>query len=246
MNILSIARRELAAYFYSPIAYIVLALFLVVQGIVFTIFLNFLNSPAAPPGAVMSYFFGGTFLFWVSVLFATAFLPMRLLAEERRSGTLETLLTAPVRESQVVLGKYLACLAFYALLWLPEVGYVGLLWRYGGRPDLGPILSGYLGALLVGAALLAWGLFASALTRNQIIAAALGFVFSLALLLLGIGQEFATAPLAKDLLGYVHLFKQMEDFGRGVVDSRHVIFLASTTGLGLYATAKVLELKKGS
>jgi ABC-2 type transport system permease protein len=246
VNTFTIARRELAAYFYSPIAYVVLGLFLVVQGIVFTVFLHFLNSPQAPPGAVMSYFFGGTLLYWVSVIFAVSFLPMRLLAEEQRSGTLETLLTAPVRDAEVVLGKYLACLCFYILLWLPEALYVALLWRYGGKPDLGPIAAGYLGAFLSGAALLAWGLFASALTRNQIIAATLAFVFSLALLLLGIAQEFTTSPGTRAVLGYVHMFKQMEDFGRGVVDSRHVVFLLSMTGLGLYATVKALELKKGS
>src|SRR5262249_42081417 len=156
MNIFTIARRELAAYFYSPVAYIVLALFLVIQGITFTLFLQFLNHPSAPPGAVMSYFFGGTFLFWISVIPATAFLSMRLIAEERRTGTIEALLTAPVRDAEVVLGKYLACLGFYTLLWVPAVLYVALLWRFGGRPDFGPIAAGYVGAILVGAALLAW------------------------------------------------------------------------------------------
>jgi ABC-2 type transport system permease protein len=246
MNVLTIARRELAAYFYSPVAYVVLSLFLLVQGICFTIFLYFLNSPSAPPGAVMSFFFGGTLLFWVSVIFAAAVVPMRLLAEERRTGTLETLLTAPVSNGEVVIGKYLACLAFYMLLWLPEVAYVALLWRFGGRPDLGPIAAGYLGVFLVGAALCAWGLFASALTRNQIVAATLGFVFALALLLLGIGQEFVGPGLVHDTLAYIHLFRQMEDFGRGLVDSRHVVFLTTLTVLGLFATVKVVEWKKGA
>jgi ABC-2 type transport system permease protein len=246
VNLFTIARRELAAYFYSPVAYVVLALFLVVQGIVFSILLNFLNSPQAPPGAVMSIFFGGTFLFWVSVIFAVSFLPMRLFAEERRSGTLETLLTAPVRDVEVVGGKYLACLAFYGLLWLPEIAYVALLWRLGGRPDLGPIAAGYLGAFLVGAALLAWGLLASALSKNQIVAATLAFVFSLSLLLVGIAEEFVTTAWVKETLSYVHLFKAMEDFGRGMVDSRRVVFLLSLTGVGLYGTTKALELKRGT
>ena len=246
MNALTIARRELAAYFYSPIAYVVLALFLVLQGVVFVLFLNFLNQPMAPPGAVMQFFFGGTILYWVSVILAVAVLPMRLLAEERKSGTLETLLTAPVREAEVVVGKYLAALAFYVFLWLPELAYVGLLWRYAGRPDLGPIVSGYLGSFLVGAALLAWGLLASALTRNQIIAAVLSFVFAFILLLAGIGQDFANAEWVKDTLGYVHMFKSMDDFSRGVVDTRHVVFLLSLTALGLYSSVKVLELKKGT
>jgi ABC-2 type transport system permease protein len=246
MNVLTIARRELAAYFYSPIAYVVLALFLVLQGVVFVLFLNFLNQPMAPPGAVMQFFFGGTILYWISVILAVAVLPMRLLAEERKTGTLETLLTAPVREYEVVIGKYLAALAFYILLWLPEWAYVGLLWRYAGRPDLGPIAAGYLGSFLVGGALLAWGVLASALTRNQIIAAVLSFVFAFILLLAGVGQEFVEAGWLRETLGYVHMFKQMDDFSRGVVDTRHIVFLLSLTALGLYSSVKVLELKKGT
>jgi gliding motility-associated transport system permease protein len=194
----------------------------------------------------MQFFFGGTILYWVSVILAVSVLPMRLLAEERKAGTLETLLTAPVREFEVVVGKYLAALAFYTLLWLPELAYVGLLWRYAGRPDLGPIAAGYLGSFLVGAALLAWGVLASALTRNQIIAAVLAFVFSFILLLAGIGQDFAQAEWLRDTLGYVHLFKSMDDFSRGVVDTRHIVFLLSLTVLGLYSSVKVLELKKGT
>ncbi|HJZ88133.1 MAG TPA: ABC transporter permease [Polyangia bacterium] len=246
MNLLTIARRELLAYFYSPIAYVVLALFLLIQGIYFWLFLTFLSQPGAPPGAVMSYFFGGTILFWMSTIFSVSLLSMRLLAEERRSGTFETLLTAPVRDIEVVLGKYLACLLFYLLLWLPEVIYVALLWRFAGRPDLGPIAAGYLGAFLVGAALMSFGLLASALTRNQIIAATLAFVFSWALVLVGVAQDFVTSQSLRDTLGYVHMFKLMEDFGRGIVDTRHVVFLLTLTVLGLYATTKVVELKKGA
>ena len=246
MNTFVIARRELLAYFYSPVAYVVLALFLVIQGIYFWLFLNFLSAPSAPPGAVMSYFFGGTIVFWISTIFASSLLPMRLLAEERKSGTLETLLTAPVRDGEVVLGKYLACVAFYALLWLPELAYVVLLWRFAGRPDLGPVAAGFLGALLTGAALLAWGLLASALSRNQIVAAVLAFAFSFALLLLGVTEDFANSQTLRAVLSYMQMFKLMEDFGRGIVDSRHVVFLLSLTAIGLYATVKVVELKKGT
>jgi ABC-2 type transport system permease protein len=246
VNLYAIYRRELAGFFYSPIAFVVSALFLVVQGVYFTLFLYFLNDPKAPPGAVMSYFFGGTILFWIGVLLVSALLPMRLLAEERRSGTLEPLLTAPVREAEVVLGKYLAVVTFYACLWVPIGSYVAVLWRFSGRPDLGPIAAGFLGAFLVGAALLAWGVLASALTRNQIVAATVGFVFALVLLLGGIGQEFVGPGALHDTLAYMHLFTLMEDFGRGVVDSRHVVFLLTLTTLGLYFAVKALELKKGA
>src|SRR5579883_66355 len=108
VNIPTIARRELAAYFYSPIAYIILTLFLLIEGFCFWLFVRFLNQPNAPHGSVMQFFFGGTFLYWTVILIILPLLTMRLLAEERRTGTIEPLMTAPVTDSEVVLGKYLA------------------------------------------------------------------------------------------------------------------------------------------
>ncbi len=248
MKALTIARRELAAYFYSPISYVVMTLFLVSQGYEFWMLAALLNGRDAPHGAVLQYFFGGTFLYWLFLMFIVAVITMRLIAEERRTGTIEPLLTAPVGEFDVVCGKYLGALAFYAALWVPTLIYVLILRAYspeGAAPDAGPIVAGYLGTLLVGAGALALGLFASALTRNQIVATVLSFV-GLALLLLGgaLGDSlFRTGPWAA-LLAHVNLFRHMEDFGRGIVDSRHIVYHLGLVAIGLFGAARMLSRRR--
>jgi ABC-2 type transport system permease protein len=241
---LVIARRELAAYFYSPISWIVMTLFLVATGYEFWLLAALLNGRETPHGAVLQYFFGGTFLYWLFLMFIVAVISMRLVAEERRMNTLEPLLTAPVREADVIVGKFLGALAFYGALWLPTLLYVLVLRSYGSI-DLGPIVAGYLGTLLVGASTLSLGLFFSTLTKNQIVAAVLSFVVLAILLLIGaLGDAlFRTGPSAA-LLQHVNLFRHMEDFGRGLVDSRHVIYHLSLALLGLYAATRVLLHRK--
>lgn len=247
-NLPTVARRELAAYFYSPIAYVVLTLFLLVQGYSFWVFARFLSEPNAPHGAVLQYFFGGTFLYWMFLIFVVAALTMRLIAEERRAGTLETLMTAPVTETEVIGGKFVAAWLFYAFLWLPTGVYVTLLGVFsptGGGPELGPVVSGYLGTLLIGGAFVAVGLFASTLTRNQIIAAVLSFVFLSLMLLVGILDLFLQGSRWHDVIQYVNLFSHMETFARGIVDSRMLAFYASVIVLALFASVRVLEAAKG-
>ncbi|HEY3353067.1 MAG TPA: ABC transporter permease subunit, partial [Polyangia bacterium] len=190
-------------------------------------------------------FFGGTILFWIALLGVSSAATMRLLAEERRAGTLEPLMTAPVTSAEVVLGKYLAALGFYAALWVPTLLYVAILRGYSAaRPEWGPILAGYLGTLLEGAAFLAVGCLASALTRNQLVAFILAFVFAWVLLLLGILESLVQAEWLKATLKHVNLFRQMEDFGKGIVDTRHVLFLLSLTGFSLFATVKLLDVRR--
>ena len=132
---LSILRKELLSYFYSPLAWVVMSLFLVVQGYSFFLLIKLVSHPQGPHGAVMKLFFGGTVLFWLSVIFVASVITMRLVAEERRSNTIESLMTAPVTEARVVLGKYLAAVVFYALLWLPTLLYGVVLWMLSGRLD---------------------------------------------------------------------------------------------------------------
>jgi ABC-type transport system involved in multi-copper enzyme maturation permease subunit len=152
MKSLAVTRRELGAYFFSPVSYLILTLFLLVQGYSFWLFLSILNARPVQHGAVMQYFFGGTVLFWLFVMFLAAVITMRLVAEERRTGTIEPLLTAPVAESSIIAGKYLGALAFYITLWVPTLLYVVMLRAYapeGAAPDAGPIAAGYLGTFLV-------------------------------------------------------------------------------------------------
>lgn len=249
MKALQIARRELAAYFLSPISYLVLTLFLLVEGYSFWLFMELLNGRDTPHGAVLQYFFGGTFLYWLFVMFLVAAITMRLIAEERLRGTLEPLLTAPVDEWEVIVGKYLAALGFWALLWAPTLLYVVVLRGHappGAAPDPGPIAAGYLGTLLVGASALAIGLLASTLTRNQILAAVLSFVTLALLLLVGArGDALVRTGRWARVFQHINLFRHMEDFGRGIVDSRHVVYHLSVAALALYAAARALAWRRG-
>ena len=241
---LSILRKELACYYYSPLAWVVMSLFLVVQGYSFFLIIKLINHPQGPHGAAMKLFFGGTILFWLSVIFVASVITMRLVAEERRLGTIESLMTAPVTETQVVLGKYLAALLFHATLWIPSLLYVAVLWQLSGRLDLGPVASGYLGTMLVGASFLAVGTLGSVLVKHQIIAAVLTFTMLVGMLMVGPLELFVTDPTLKAVIDHISLFDQMEDFGRGIVDSRHLVYHGSVICFCLCCCVKVLEGSK--
>lgn len=241
---LAIFQRELRAYFLSPLAYVVLCFLLVVNGVIFALILAALNDPLQPPGRPLDLFFGGTFLFWLVVMFAAPVLTMRLLAEERRSGSIEVLMTAPVTEGQVVLGKYAAALVFYAFLWLPTLSYAGIVAAHS-EIDWGTVASGYLGVLLIGGLFLAVGLFASALTSNQIIAAVASFAILLALICLTFLEYFVNAPVLKDALSYISFPEHLSgELAKGVVDTRRLVFYVSATAFFLFLTGRALESGK--
>jgi ABC-2 type transport system permease protein len=235
-----IARRDLAAYLRAPAGLAVAALFLALEGMVFWMFVRFLGRPDAPPGGLMEYFFGGTLLYWVAVALLATVLPMRLLAEEQRSGTLETLLTAPVRVGEVVAGKWLAAWTFFALLWAPTLLYLPFLGAAGAAIDAGAVAAGYLGTMLVGGAVLAIGVCASAATRHQLAAAAGSFVALFLVLLGGALEGQASSPGAAALARRVSLFRMMEDFGHGIVDTRSVLLLATLAALALAGAIRLV------
>ncbi len=241
---LSVLRKELLSYFYAPLAWVVMSLFLVVQGYSFFLLIKLVSHPQGPHGAVMRLFFGGTILFWLSVIFVASVITMRLVAEERRSGTIESLMTAPVTETAVVVGKYLAAVAFYALLWTPTLLYVAVIWVLSGRIEPGPVLAGYAGTLLVGATFIAVGMVGSALVKHQIIAAVLTFTLLVGLLMLGPLELFVDSPGLRAIIDHVNLFDQMEDFGRGIVDTRHLVFHLSVITFCLCCCVKALEGRK--
>ena len=242
---LAIVRREWAAYFRTPVGWAVLGLFLALQGLVFWMFVQFLARPDAPPGGVMEFFFGGTMLYWVALALLVTVVPMRLLAEERRSGTIEPLLTAPVAPIEVVLGKWLGAFGFFAACWAPTLLYVVYLRAVGASLDPGPIVAGYLGTMLIGGAALAVGLLASAVTRNQLVAATLSFVAFFAALLVGALEGQVRSPALAAALHGASLFRMMEDFGHGIVDSRPVLQLVMVTVLALLATTALLGRLRG-
>jgi|YNPBryunderm2012_1023409.scaffolds.fasta_scaffold08591_3 ABC-2 type transport system permease protein len=240
---LALIYRELVAYFSSPLAWVVLTAFLFFNGYVFWLITAYLNDPRTQAMTPLKLFFGGTIFFWLFLLFVVPVITMRLLAEERRSGTLEVLLTAPVSEGQVVMGKFLAAFIFYLFLWLPTVVYVVILKQYAAI-DLYKVASGYLGIALLGVLFAAVGLFTSAFTRNQIVAAIFAFAVLVVLFSVGLMEQLTTNPALKGVLGYMNLWDHMDDFARGLVDTRRIVYQLSLAGLFLFLTVKVVEAWK--
>lgn len=230
-----IARRELSSYFYSPIAYVAMVIFLLVCGGLFSRDFR----PGEP--AVMRTMFDAM----VNILvFVIPVLCMGLLAQELASGTLETMMTAPISETDMVLGKFIGSFGFLVALLAPTVVYV-LMLRIFGRPEIGPIFSGYLGIFLVGAMFISISLFCSSLTRSQIVAA-VGSAAFLALItivpwLLG---GFADMPDAWRHIFDQAVFRRYGDFSRGVIDTGNVAFFVVTTAVFLFLTVKVLESRR--
>jgi ABC-2 type transport system permease protein len=227
MVTLTITKRELGAYFKSPIAYVVLSAFVGLTGFLF--FKDFF----LVGNASMEGFFGS--MPFLCLFFAPA-VAMRLVAEERNTGTLEMLLTMPVRDHQVVLGKFLAAVGVMSvgiLLTLPFALSVGAI----GQLDPGPVIAGYVGAILLNASYLSIGLFASALTRDQIVAFVLGFGICLGFALLG---AFQLGPVFQYLSPQYHFSK----IARGVIELRNIVYYLSLITVFLLLTQQVLESRK--
>ncbi len=239
-----IAGRELRSYFFQPLAWVVLTALLLLNGWNFWLVLATFNQAGVPASELLRFFFSGM-LFWLPLLMSLPVIAMRLVAEERQTGTLETLLTAPVTDGQVALGKYVGALSFFAVLWSPLVVYVAVLGRLG-EIDVRAAAGGFLGLLVVGGYLLAAAVCASALTRNQIVAAILGFVVVMGLFLTPFLAGFVVrSEAAKHLFEYVNLFGTMDDFPRGVIDSRRLVYPLSGTVLLLFVAARLIEASRG-
>jgi len=252
-GLLAVFRREFELYFVTPIGYVVLTAFLVITGFIFygdlVQFVEFARSspPGAEPGSVnvntqlvVPFFFSVSFV----GLFLIPLITMRLIAEERRQGTLELLLTYPLTDFQVVFGKYLAAVALFALMLAGSLWTVGTLFRYG-NPDPGPILAGYLGVFLYGSAFIAIGLMLSALTENQIVAAILSFAVFLGLWILQWASTLASGSLAT-VLSYVSVVDHFQAMSQGIVDTKDVVFFLSTIAFGLYVALQSVAAQRWS
>jgi ABC-2 type transport system permease protein len=229
----TIAKREFGAFFKSPVAYVVLGAFVPIVGYLF------FSSFFLIGNASMESFFGNMpFL----LLFFCPAIAMRLLAEERGSGTIEMLLTMPVREVEVVVGKYLAALGVLAvglLVTLPFALTVGRL----GSLDVGPVFAGYLGTLLLGGTYLAVGLASSALTKNQVVAYIVGLAVCLGLFFMGMFYSMAGSVLGP-ILQYASPAYQFQKITRGVIELRNVVYYVSVIGLLVVLSVQVLESRK--
>ncbi|QQR89271.1 MAG: ABC transporter permease subunit [Myxococcales bacterium] len=240
-----IAWRELRAFFVSPMAYVVFTVWLLWCGIHFYVlsvhFSQFaFETPSANP---LTTFFGGTTLFFMPLLVFVPVLTMRLVAEERQTGTLETVLTAPVTEWALILGKYFAVMTVWIVLWLPTFVYVVLATGFG-HVDVGEIAASYLGILGIGMYYMAIGLMMSAGARHQIAAALLTFMVLGLLFVLGLGEFLFDDELHRELCAYVSAWGHMETFSKGIVDSRYLVFDLSAAVLALFLAVRRLELRK--
>jgi len=187
--------------------------------------------------------------FWMILVLTAPVVTMRLFAQEKFSGTFETLMTAPVRETQLVLAKFSAALAFYLLMWLPLLGCVLLVRRFAGESpgtDWAVLGTTYLGILLLGCVFISMGCFASALTRTQTVAAMLTLLMGVGLFLVSFlaSQLPEVVTWQAAVLAHFTLLEHVQDFTRGVVDTRAVVFYLSLTALFLYLTFRVLESRR--
>ncbi|HTR04029.1 MAG TPA: ABC transporter permease [Thermoanaerobaculia bacterium] len=240
-KLFAIVGREWRAYFLSPLAYVILTAYMFLNGLIFSRIVAFLSVPGGPRERFLSLLFTNTF-FWIFTLFIVPILTMRLLAEERRSGTLEVLLTSPVSEAAVVVGKFLGALGFFLVLWLPSLAFI-LYIRSKTDVDLGSVAAGYLGIALLGAYFLSIGTFASAVTKNQILAAILAFAMLIPIFSVGLFESGAD-PARQSLIGYLNIWDHMDEFARGVVDTRRLVYYLSGTAFFLLLAATVLSSKK--
>ena len=247
-NVWVICRKELGSYFASPIAYILLTMFGVVIGFFFWNALEYFVIEAMEMQMRGQMFPMNVneqiirpLLSNVSVigLFFIPMITMRLFAEEKRNGTIELLATSPVRDLEIITGKWLAALLLYSCLLLFTAVNFAFLFRYG-NPDWKPLLIGYLGLLLQAGALLAIGTFISTLTKNQIIAGAVTFGVCLLLWVLGWVSGYENALWAQ-VMSYMSVITHFESFGRGVIASKDAVFYLTVIFLGLFFTARALE-----
>lgn len=231
----TIAKRELSSFFYSPIAYVAMALFLLVCGFLFRA--DFF------PGQPVSMRTLFEWMVWLLV-FVIPMLSMGLLAQEWATGTIETMMTAPVGETEVVLGKFLGGLAFFIVLLIPTLVYLLMLAIYG-RPDYATIFSGYLGVVLVGALFMAIGLFCSSLTRSQIISAitAVSILFLITILPWWIGSSTSVVGFWRGVIQQ-GVFNRYVDFSKGVIDTGNLVFFIAVTCIFLFLTVKMLESRR--
>jgi ABC-2 type transport system permease protein len=239
--------REIRSYFYSPIAYIVLVFFLLVSGVDFYFQISFMNQRAVPY-SVQEAFFNSVF-FWFAFVLVFPLITMRLFSEEFKLGTIEPLMTAPVRDWQVVLSKYCGALFFYIVLWLPTLLYFVIFQAITHQPaagSAGAYLGAYLMLLLLGMFYLSIGCFASVLTKNQIVAAVISFAVITLLFFLGLVSFILldVTSETRQLLGYFSAIEQMGTLSRGVIDTRPIVLYLSLTIVMLSLTYQAFQSRK--
>lgn len=251
-NVVAIFQRELRAYFASPIVYVMATIFLLITGAFFYLTVNAYAEAsvrAAGQPFAATYLNSTEIVFrplfanvWVIMLLMMPLLTMRLFAEERRQGTIELLLSYPVRDGDVILGKLLAVLAIFGFMLLLTLAYPAYIAAVG-TVEWGPLVTGYLGLVALALALFAWGMFFSTLTENQIVAALIGFGFAILAFILGWLAD-ATTGLTSTVLRYLSIQGHLDSFARGVLDTRDLVYYVLATTLGLFLTWRALDARR--
>ena len=244
---LTLLRRELAAFFFSPMGYVIIAAVTLLVGLSFVLLMRNLGSDPFPMPVTELFF--NSFLFWIILILAAPVITMRLFALEKAAGTYETLMTTPVGDLQVVAAKFAAAAVFYAVMWLPTVAGLIVVAHYTNESkalDTGTLVGTCVGVLLSGGLFLSMGCFASSLTRSQVVAAVLSLVPGVTWFILAFLAQVlpAAGEWPTRLLAYLSLFKQMDEFTRGVLDTRVVILYTSLTMFFLFLTLRAVESRR--
>lgn len=243
----TLVRRELGSAFNSWMGYIVISAVVFLLGLCFVFLLTALNN--AETDQPITEVFYGTYYFWLILLLATPVVTMRTFAQERSSGTFETLMTTPVGDLQVVLAKFTGAMLFYLLMWLPLVACIAVVRTFSNDVSVlsaAAVASTFLGIFLLGGLYISLGCFASSMTRSQIIAAIVSFAAGISLFLLSfLSYALAGTPgWAARIAAHFALIEHMRDFSRGVVDTRPIVLYLSLTALFLFFTWKAVESRR--
>jgi ABC-2 type transport system permease protein len=249
-NIIAIARKELRSYFASPIAYVIIGLFALLFGQFFYAYLDLFVRRSAGMGQMggganninqdmIRYVLMNSAII---ILFIMPMITMRTYSEEKRSGTIELLLTSPLTDVEIIFGKFFGALGLYAAMLAVTLLDVLLLFKFGS-PEWRPIAAGYLGLLLLGGCFVSLGLLISSLTKNQIVAGVITFAVFLMLWIINWTADQA-GPTMRAVLNHLSIIDHFDDFARGIIDTKHVVYYLSFITFGLFLTAKSVDSER--
>ena len=251
-NILAIAGKELRSYFASPIAYVIIGLFaLLFSRFFFAYLMVFVQRSSGMPqmggggGAnninqeMIRYVLMNSA---VIILFVMPMITMRTYSEEKRSGTIELLLTSPLTDLEIILGKFLGAMGLYCAMLSVTVLYIAILFVYG-NPEWRPVVAGYLGLVLLGGCFISVGLLISSLTKNQIVAGVVTFAVFLMLWIINWSAD-QSGPTMRAVLNHLSIIDHFDDFARGIIDTKHIVYYVSFITFGLFLTAKSVDSER--
>jgi ABC-2 type transport system permease protein len=248
-NILAIAGKELRSYFASPIAYVIIGLFALLFSRFFYAYLMvFVQRSSGMMGGGGANNINQEMIRYVLmnsaviILFVMPMITMRTYSEEKRSGTIELLLTSPLTDLEIIVGKFLGAMGLYCAMLAVTVAYMGILFYYG-NPEWRPVVAGYLGLLLLGGCFISVGLLISSLTKNQIVAGVITFAVFLMLWIINWSAD-QSGPTMRAVLNHLSIIDHFDDFARGIIDTKHVVYYLSFITFGLFLTAKSVDSER--